>query len=247
MASFRWPNRWSRRAIDQDGGVEIVLVRHGEPEWVRDDLNVDNPPLTSRGRRQADRVAAALRDEEFDEIWVSPLIRARETVTPLADERGLNLDTITQDWLEEIRNPVWHGTPRERADAAYAEERRRPAEGRWEGLDGGERVRDFVDRIHTNASLFFEERGVRPTPHSLPVWQMSDSRRRILLVAHAGTNSVLIGHLLGLNTTPWEWERFVLGHASISRLVSYELGDGHTFGLVRLSDVEHLDRGDRTF
>ena len=105
----------------------------------------------------------------------------------------------------------------------------------------------FVDRIHTNAALFFEERGVRPTAHSLPVWEMSDSNRRILLVAHAGTNSVLIGHLLGLVTTPWEWERFVLGHASISRLVSHEMGDGHTFGLVKLSDVEHLDRADRTF
>lgn len=231
----------------QDVGVEIVLVRHGEPEWVRDDLNVDNPPLTDRGRRQADRVAETLRDEHFDEIWVSPLLRAQQTVRPLAEERGLSLASITQDWLEEIRNPLWHGTPRERADAAYAEERRRPAEGRWEGLDGGERVRDFVDRIHTNAALFFEERGVLPVPHSLPVWTMNESARRLLLVAHAGTNSVLIGHLLGLVTTPWEWERFVLGHASISRLTSYEIGDGHTFGLVKLSDVEHLDRGDRTF
>jgi probable phosphoglycerate mutase len=104
-----------------------------------------------------------------------------------------------------------------------------------------------VSRIHTNASLFFQERGVRPTPHSLPVFEIDDSDRRLLLVAHAGTNSVLICHLLGLPATPWEWERFVLGHASISRLVSYQMGDGHTFGLVKLSDVEHLDRGDRTF
>lgn len=233
--------------MGQDDRMEIVLVRHGEPEWVRDGLNVDNPPLTERGRRQADCVAESLRGEVFDEIWVSPLIRAQQTVGPLAHERGLDPPQITQDWLEEIRNPLWHGTPRERADAAYAEERRRPAEGRWEGLDGGERVRDFVDRIHTNAALFFEERGVRPTPHSLPVWTMAEPDRRILLVAHAGTNSVLIGHLLGLATTPWEWERFVLGHASISRLTSYEIGDGHTFGLVKLSDVEHLDRTDRTF
>ena len=233
--------------MGQDVGMEIVLVRHGEPEWVRENLNVDNPPLTERGLRQAERVADTLGDEAFDEIWVSPLLRAQQTAGPLAERRGLDIESITQDWLEEIRNPLWHGTPRERADAAYAEERRRPAEGRWDGLDGGERVRDFVDRIHTNAALFFEERGVRPTAHSLPVWEMSDSNRRILLVAHAGTNSVLIGHLLGLVTTPWEWERFVLGHASISRLVSHEMGDGHTFGLVKLSDVEHLDRADRTF
>lgn len=213
---------------------------------MKDDLNVDNPPLTARGRRQADRVADTLGDEVFDEVWVSPLRRARETARPLLERFGLDADSVVQEWLEEIRNPLWHGTPREKADAAHAEERRRPAERRWDGLDGGERVRDFVDRIHLNAGLFFEERGVRPTAHSLPIWEMAESSRRILMVAHAGTNSVLMGHLLGLSPTPWEWERFVLGHASISRLVSHEMGDGHTFGLVKLSDVEHLELSDRT-
>lgn len=252
------PRGWSRHrpatsdpvrpAMGHDVVMEIVLVRHGEPEWVREDLNVDNPPLTERGTRQARRVAEALADEHFDEVWASPLVRAQQTALPYLSLTGRPIgEASTQDWLEEIRNPLWHGTPRERADAAYAEERRRPAEGRWEGLEGGEPVRDFVSRIHTNAGLFFQERGVRPTPHSLPVFEIDDSNRRILLVAHAGTNSVLICHLLGLAATPWEWERFVLGHASISRLVSYEIGDGHTFGLVKLSDVEHLDRTDRTF
>lgn len=221
-------------------------MRHGEPEWVRDDLSVDNPPLTDRGERQAERVAHVLGDETFDEVWASPLLRAQQTARPLFERFGVSPRDLTQEWLEEIRNPLWHGSPKERADAAYAEERRRPSDKRWEGLDGGERVRDFVDRIHVNAGLFFEERGVRPTPRSLPVWEMDDPDRRILLVAHAGTNSVLLGHLLGLAPTPWEWERFVLGHASISRLVSYEIGDGHTFGLVKLSDVEHLDPADRT-
>ena len=228
--------------------MEIVLVRHGEPEWVRDDLSVDNPPLTERGHRQAGRVATVLADDYFDEVWVSPLVRAQQTAQPFLQKTGRpSGDQTTQDWLEEIRNPLWHGTPRERADAAFAEERRRPAERRWEGLEGGEPVRDFVSRIHNSAGLFFQERGLRPTPHSLPVFEIDDSDRRILFVAHAGTNSVLIGHLLGLTATPWEWERFVLGHASISRLVSYEMADGHTFGLVKLSDVEHLDGPDRTF
>ena len=60
------------------------------------------------------------------------------------------------------------------------------------------------------------------------------------LVAHAGTNSVFICHLLGLPPTPWEWDRMVLRHASISRLEAIPLGDGYTFSLTALSDVEHL-------
>ena len=226
--------------------MEIVLVRHGEPEWVRDQLNVDNPPLTERGHRQAERVADSLKDEPWDEVVVSPLLRARQTATPLLERLGLSVEDSIQEWLEEIRNPIWHGTPREKADAAYAEERGRPAHERWRGLEGGEPVRDFVDRINLNAGLFLAERGIEPAGQSLPVWKFSSSHRRILVFAHAGTNSVLMCHLLGLSPTPWEWERFVLGHGSISRLVSYEIGDGHTFGVVRLSDVEHLDRSDRT-
>lgn len=226
--------------------MEIVLARHAEPEWVKDDLNVDDPPLTDRGRRQAELLARRLAEETFDAIYVSPLVRAQQTAAPLLE--AIDVGRVeTHDWLHEIRNPLWHGTPREKADAAYAEERSRPAAARWTGLEGGESVRDFVARIQAGALEFFGNLGMTHTGQSLPVWSIDRTEQKILLVAHAGTNSVVIGTVLGLDPTPWEWERFVLGHASVSRLVSYEIGDGHTFGLVRLSDVEHLPADSRTF
>ena len=40
--------------------VEFVLVRHGQPEWVRDGFNVADPPLTEFGERQASLMAEAL-------------------------------------------------------------------------------------------------------------------------------------------------------------------------------------------
>lgn len=224
--------------------MEIVLIRHGEPEWVLDGLNVDNPPLTTRGRRQAEAMAAYLRDQHFDEVFCSPLRRARETAAPLF--RELRRDETIDPWLEEIRNPIWHGTPREKAEEAYREERARPAADRWRGLDGGEPVDSFVERIHLGVSLFLAERGVTRTEQPLPVWRIDEPDRRIALVAHAGTNSVVICHLLGLAPTPWEWDRFVIHHGSVSRLESMEMGDGHTFSLTKLSDVEYLDPEDRT-
>ena len=45
--------------------MELVLIRHGEPEWVREGLNVVNPPLTERGQMQAQRVGAELAGEHF--------------------------------------------------------------------------------------------------------------------------------------------------------------------------------------
>ena len=228
--------------------MEIVLVRHGQPEWIKDDLNVDNPPLTELGFAQSECVAKALEGEHFDEIWVSPLVRAQQTAAPLLARRKISAgSSVTQNWLEEIRNPLWHGTPREKADAAYREERSRIAEKRWDGLTDGEPVRDFVTRIHKGAETFLDERGVTASPQDLPVWHIKDPDRKILCVAHAGTNSVFIGHILGLAPTPWEWERLVIGHASVSVVETLQLGDGITFGLTQLSGLEHLPVASRTY
>jgi probable phosphoglycerate mutase len=226
--------------------MEIVLVRHGEPEWVIDGLNIDHPKLTERGRRQAAHMAEALAGEEFTEVLVSPLERARETAAPLYARCGR--DEIVDDWLREIRSPIWQGTPREKADAAFAEERRRPSHMRWHGLSehGGEANREFIDRIRSGCRTFLAARGIEAVPGDLPVWRIDDPSQRICLVAHAGTNSCIMSYLLGLQPTPWEWDRFVLGHASITRLEALEMEDGFTFALTRLADVEHLDRSDRT-
>ena len=224
--------------------MEIVLIRHGEPEWVRDGLTVVDPPLTDLGHRQAELLADALRDEQFDEILVSPLVRARQTAQPLLEALGRH--EVVDPWLEEIRDPVWHGTPAEKAAEAYAELRGRKAEDRWHGLSGGESMRDFVARIRTGVTGFLADRGVERSEMDLPVWQIREPGARIALVAHAGTNSVTVGHLLGLDPVPWEWDRFVLGHTSISRLEAMKLDDGFTFCLSKLSDVEHLGRQERT-
>ena len=132
------------------------------------------------------------------------------------------------------RRPSWPRRPTRRSDHA------RPS-ARWEGVVGGEASRDFVERVRAGLTEFLAARGVYRTKQILPVWHMDRIRRRIAVFAHAGTNGVLLCHLLGLDPVPWEWDRFVTGHASITRLTSIELGDGHTFSLTKLSDVEHLD------
>jgi probable phosphoglycerate mutase len=81
----------------------------------------------------------------------------------------------------------------------------------------------------------------------LPVWHIEEPGDRLAFVAHAGTNSVFICHLLGLAPTPWEWERFVIGHATISRIEALKLGDGYTFSLTRLADNTHLSESDHTY
>ena len=107
-------------------------------------------------------------------------------------------------------------------------------------------MRDFVARIRLGAQLFLAERGIEPAREDLPVWTLREPERRILFVAHAGTNTIVICHLLGLVPVPWEWDRFILGHASVTRVEAMPTGEGYAFGLSRLSDVEHLPADLRT-
>ncbi|MCU1502433.1 MAG: hypothetical protein JWM12_1787 [Ilumatobacteraceae bacterium] len=224
--------------------MEIVLVRHGQPEWIRDGLNVVDPPLTELGTAQAEQTGAVLAAESFDDLIVSPLQRARLTAAPLLRHHGR--EEVIEPWLHEIREPDWHGTPSELAAKAYAEERSRPAEERWRGVEGGEPSREFVERVRAGATQFLAARGMYRSEQILPVWHIDRPETRLAVVAHAGVNGVLLSLLLGLDPVPWEWDRFVTGHASITRLESMELGDGHTFSLIRLSDLEHLGADQRT-
>jgi 2,3-bisphosphoglycerate-dependent phosphoglycerate mutase len=224
--------------------MEIILIRHGQPEWVRDGLNVVDPPLTERGFRQSEHVADVLQGEHFDEVVVPPLLRAQQTAAPLLQRLGR--PQVVEPWLEEIREPNWHGTPEELSHMAYTEDRARPSDQRWDGLVGGEAPRDFVERVRGGASAFLAQRGVYRSQQILPMWHADRAGTRIAVFAHSGTNGVILCHLLGLDPVPWEWDRFVTYHASITRMETFQMGDGHTFSLQRLGDVEHMAQGDRT-
>lgn len=228
--------------------MEVVIIRHAQPEWVKDGLNVVNPPLTELGRRQAQVLAESLRNEHFDEVYVSPLRRAQQTAEPLLTIWQREL--IVADWLEEIRDPMWHGTPEERAQEAWKAEKQKTSHDRWLGLEGGENVTNFVQRINDGTAKFLLQQGLERTDNSLPVWTETPSYvhgKRIALICHAGTGSVALCHMLGLQPTPWEWERFVIGHATLNVIGALRLGDGITFGLRTLSGNDHLSDNLRTY
>jgi 8-oxo-dGTP pyrophosphatase MutT (NUDIX family)/phosphohistidine phosphatase SixA len=78
----------------------IALVRHGKAgsraEWRGDDLR---RPLSVKGRRQAIGLLAAFRDRPVDRILSSRADRCVQTVEPLAEERGLEIEEVP--WLFE--------------------------------------------------------------------------------------------------------------------------------------------------
>jgi probable phosphoglycerate mutase len=68
-------------AIGHDGWMRVVVVRHGETAWSRAGRHTGRTdlPLLDEGVRQAQAVGVRLRAITFDQVWCSPLTRARET------------------------------------------------------------------------------------------------------------------------------------------------------------------------
>ncbi len=224
--------------------MELVLVRHAEPQWARDGLSVDNPPLTERGHAQARLLSERLAHERFDAVFVSTMVRAQQTAEPILDTLGA--DATSHSWLEEIGMPDWTGTPSEEVDELFKRALARPIAQHWDGIDGGESFRNFHERITAGLEKTLAPHGVVTQGGEAPLWEIDDPDLRVLMVAHAGTNATIIGHLMGIQPLPWEWERFVMFHASFSVLRPMRIGNGWSFNLFRLGDTEHLPDEMRT-
>lgn len=218
--------------------MEIVLVRHAQPEWARDRQAQVDPGLTERGRRQAELVADRLRTEVFDEVLVSTAVRAQQTAEPILE--AVHAPVVEdRQWLHEIHMPAaWQGTPAEEVGRVLRDARSRSREAWWEGMPGGETFHDFHARVTIGLRNEFAERRVHLLDNGL--WDVPPEPYRILIVAHAGTNSVVLGDLLGLEPEPWEWERFASDHASLTVLSATPIAGNWIFSLQCFSDTAHL-------
>jgi broad specificity phosphatase PhoE len=223
--------------------VDLILVRHGLPDWAPNSLARNDPHLSDLGRLQAERVAKIAIEQwgPIDELLVSPMLRACETAEPIA--RALGLEPVVHQWMHEIANPPeWEGVPIDDIQTAWSDGNLRPLDELWEGMPGGESFRAFHRRVVEGLEETMKARGLRRESAEDPyLWQEEGPPRRMVLVAHGGTNAVVIGSLLGLDPTPWEWDRFESPHTGIARLSSLRIAHGHAFSLKAFGEVGHLD------
>jgi probable phosphoglycerate mutase len=87
----------------------ILLIRHGENDWVGKKLAGRLPGihLNQRGLQQAETIAGILKNLPIKAIWSSPLDRTIETAAPLAQQLQLSVQTNLE--LLEIDFGDWQG------------------------------------------------------------------------------------------------------------------------------------------
>ena len=128
--------------------TELVLIRHGETDMNRElrfqgQVNVG---LNATGLVQAQRLAGRLAGEQAHAVYVSDLLRARQTAEPIAD--GLSLQPVAESGLREQNFG--------RVDGLRVEDIQRDHPEAWAGwmrfdehfaMPEGESTREFHARV----------------------------------------------------------------------------------------------------
>jgi len=169
----------------------IYLVRHGETEANRNDIYQGwrvNLPLNSKGKAQAHRLGRFLEKhgKQIGAIYTSPAKRAKNTAAIVAEHIAKPKtvsEIIIEKNLYEIDHGDWCGHMAEEVRKLWP----KTAMEWWHGdqskvkFPGGESIPNARKRI-INAF----ENIIAKTPD-----------KNILIVAHGGTNSIFISHLMG--------------------------------------------------
>ncbi len=103
----------------------LVLIRHGQSQW-----NLENRftgwtdvPLTDRGREDAKKSAAALKDITFQTAYTSRLQRATETLTIMLDVLKQKPEIIEDSALNERHYGELQGLNKAETAAKYGQEK----------------------------------------------------------------------------------------------------------------------------
>jgi broad specificity phosphatase PhoE len=156
----------------------ILLVRHGETDWNRENRfqGRADPPLNQTGRAQAVDLSVTLAAEELAAVYSSPLRRALETAEIVAAAHDQEPATI--DALREVDVGSWEGLTRTEVEDRYPEQFARWLEHE-QGYEDGETYEQLSGRV---IPALFALAETHPT-------------ERILAVTHGGPIRATLAHL----------------------------------------------------
>jgi alpha-ribazole phosphatase len=200
--------------------LTLHLVRHGDTMQAAEGYfagDID-PPLTDRGREQAEKVASVAERLKLSAVYVSPKLRARQTAEPIL--RACKLEPIVEEGLREIAYGAWEG--RKESEIRREDPERFTAWTQDPALaspPGGESAFAIAARA---LPVLVRARGEHPDGN-------------VLFVSHKATIRIIVCALLGVPLGRFR-DRVACPTASIT---SFEFGDRGGM-LVRLGDVAHL-------
>ena len=194
----------------------LYLIRHGRSTWNAEGRvqGQADAPLDDIGREQAQKLAHKLRDIDFDAFYSSPLVRARETATIVAEPH--NVPIAVDERLMERSFGNWTGKLGAEVDEEIKHQP--PINWRIEGPPGGE---SRLQVIHRATAAFNE---IIKAHHE----------QTIAVVSHGGLLGIYLEQLLGLPLDTPVWIHF--SNTAVAR-IRIENGQIH---IMSINDDSHL-------
>ena len=205
-----------------DGGVEILLIRHGEsapfvPEnpFPMVDGHAD-PPLSDYGQAQAELVCDRLTQMDISAIYVTTLQRTAQTAAPLVASVGI--DPVVVPELREVGLGEWEGGHlRAKSLEGHPIVKKMYQEQTWEVIPGAETAQSFTTRCRA---------GIEQVASN-------HSDETVAVFVHGGVIAEVLAQTIGHSG----WGFIGAANASISEIATW--GNGHR--LRRFNDVSHLE------
>lgn len=218
--------------------MRILLIRHGEPDYLAD-------RLTPKGKEEAELLSRRLEKYDIRDFYVSPLGRARETAEYTLRRTGREAETLP--WLEEFRarrtDPetgesavLWDWKPRDwvRYPECFDPER-------WTRIPPfrGSGAEQVWQETKEGTDALLARYGYRKDG---PVWKCeSPSADTIALFCHFGIIMAVLGYLAEISPMIL-WHRMICLPSSVTEIVTEERVPGETFfRITKVGDLAHLE------
>ena len=196
--------------------MELLLIRHGLPVRIDDAGGPADPELSEEGWDQARRLAAWYRAEQIDAVYCSPLRRARETATPLAEATGH--EVVVDDELAEFDRGFHFYIPLEELKAAGDPRYAEIMKGTWETDETVEVDPETFRQVVVGAV----ERVIAANPGG-----------RVAVVCHGGVVNAYASYVLGIPSPLF----FNPAYTSVSRILAARSGER---SILSLNETGHL-------
>ena len=172
----------------------MILIRHAEPlEERRSQGESADPPLSERGRKQAEAVGEWLSKQPIDRVISSPALRARATAEPVA--RRMQIEVVVDPRLRDANAGADTYVPLEVDKARDA-----PAyQARIEAYRSSPLLAAISHRVN----------------EALDEWASRCAGERVAVFCHGSVVNVFAARVLGLD----RWTVLEPGYASAHRFM----------------------------
>lgn len=197
----------------------IYLTRHGESKWnrLRKIQGQQDIELTSKGIKQAEKLAKRLKTVNLDSIYTSDLSRAYETANIISRENPTNIVKLKE--LREIKFGPWEGLEIEELANNYNEEFKLWLKSPHElKLENVETVEELKHRANKALSIILKDKEFK----------------NILIVAHGAILKAILLVLLDLEIN--SFSKLSIDNVSLSIVEFREYNNV----LKLFNDINHL-------